>query len=113
MNKTLVVRAALFLSLVFFPGVRLQATSYIVNVYPSSYSPNYLQIAPGDSVYWVNQDDFEHSVTSANNLWSPGYLYGYQDVFGLTFPGSGTYSYYCQFDGFTGTIVVGSAPPPP
>jgi plastocyanin len=92
---------------------RLAATDYFVNVFANAYSPNYLQIAPGDSVYWVNQDDFDHTVTSTANLWTRGYLFGYQDVFGLTFGGTGTYSYYDEFDGFTGTVVVSSAPPPP
>jgi len=106
-------RAALVLSLICFPGIQAKATDYFVNVLPSSYSPNYLQIAPGDNVYWVNQDDFEHTITSVNNLWSPGYLFQYGDIFGLTFLGTGTYGYYDEFDGFTGTIVVINAPPPP
>src|SRR5882724_6344115 len=114
MCKTLMVRMALFLSFICFPGVRLNAADYFVNVYYNRYSPNYLTIAPGDSVFWINQDFSSHTVTSVNNLWSPGYLLDYQDTFGLTFNGVGTYSYYCEFDGFSGTIVVssGAAAPP-
>lgn len=113
MVQTFVLRTSLCFSLVLFSSLRLLATDYFVDVYANGYSPSYLQIAPGDSVYWVNQDDFEHSITSDNNLWPPGYLYGYLDEFGLTFNSAGTYPYYSVFDTFTGTIVVSSAPPPP
>src|SRR2546422_3678328 len=109
MDKPFATRAAVFLAFLCFSSVRLAAADYTVNVYYNGYSPNYLQIAPGDNVYWVNQDYFEHSVTSFNNLWPTGYLYDYQDVFGLTFPGAGTYNYYCEFDAFTVTVVVSSA----
>ena len=37
MEKTLMVRAALLLSLICFPGVQLQATDYFVNVYPNGH----------------------------------------------------------------------------
>src|SRR6266403_6422231 len=112
-DKILAVRTALFLSLVSF-GVRLNAADNFVGVYSTGYSPSYLQIAPGDNVYWINEDDTSsHTVTSANNLWPRGYLINYQDSFGLTFPGLGTYNYYDEIDGFSGTIVVSSAPPAP
>src|SRR5713101_4211320 len=113
MGKISGVWAALFLSFVSFPGVRLNAADYFVNVYSTAYSPSYLQIAPGDSVYWINEDTSSHTVTSANNLWPPGDLINYQDSFGLTFYGSGSYDYYDEFDGFSGTVVVSASPAPP
>jgi plastocyanin len=111
MGKSLTVRAVLFLSLLFSPGVPVMAKQYTVNVYKDGYSPNYLQIARGDSVYWVNQDYFAHTITSVNNLWTPGYLSKGLATFRLAFNGAGTYQYYDQFSRFAGTIVV-SGPPP-
>src|SRR5438876_12256809 len=107
MGKIVGVRAALFLSLVCFPQLRLNAADYFVDVYSTGYSPSYLQIAPGDDVYWVNQDDVgSHSVTSANNLWTRGYLINYQDTFGLTFNSAGTYDYSVAVAGCCGPMVV-------
>jgi len=114
MRKTLTSGSALLLSLFWLPATRLNAADYFVDVYPSGYSPGYLEIAPGDNVFWINQDDFSHTVTSVNGSWPRGILYDYQDAFGLTFPGVGTYDYFCEFDGFTGTVVVrqgGGTPP--
>ena len=113
MGKSLAVRMVLLISLICILGVRLNAADYFVNVYYNRYSPNYLTIAPGDSVFWINQDFSSHTVTSVNNLWGAGYLLDYQDTFGLTFYSVGTYSYYCEFDGFSGTVVVSSGPAAP
>ncbi len=113
MKTTPLTRVAFCLTLICFSVLPLSAADHFVNVYSSSYSPNYLQIAPGDNVYWVNQDDFSHTVTSANNSWQRGYLFDYQDVFGLNFPFVATYSYFDEFDGFTGTIEVASGGTPP
>jgi plastocyanin len=113
MNLTRVVWSTFFLLIICFHALRTDAATHIVNVYSSFYSPSSLQIAPGDTVFWVNQDDFAHTVTSANNAWQRGYLFEYLDDFGLTFPGVGTYSYFCEFDGFSGTIVVANSAPPP
>jgi plastocyanin len=112
MRATLWARAALF-SILCFSRIHLKAANHIVNVYSFGYSPGTLQIPPGDTVFWVNQDEFPHTVTSDNGLWSPGYLFDYLDSFGLTFNASGSYSYYCNFDGFTGTIIVTNPPAAP
>src|SRR4051812_28437121 len=114
MRKTLAAASALLLALFCLPATRLNAADYFVDVYPSGYLPDYLEIAPGDNVFWINQDDFSHTVTSVDGSWPRGILFDYQDTFGLTFPGVGTYDYFCEFDGFTGTIVVkqaGTVPP--
>jgi plastocyanin len=95
-----------------FAAFTANGTDHVVNIYWNGYSPSYLQIAPGDSVYWVNRDDFPHTVTSLDGLWQTGYLLDYEDVWGLTFIGQGIYNYVCSFDGFTGTIVVQAAAVP-
>jgi len=94
------------------PPFKSSAADHFVNVFPSGFSPSSLTIAPGDNVFWINQDDFPHTVTSNNGSWQTGYLFDFEDVFGLTFPGPGSYGYSCQFDGFTGTILVQSVAGP-
>ena len=113
MGKISALRAALLFSVLCISKVPLKAADHFIDVYPNGFFPNYLVIAPGDSVFWINEDDFPHSVTSTANLWQPGYLFDYQDFFGLTFNVQGTYSYYCAFDGFTGTVVVSGTTAPP
>ncbi|MDB6056722.1 MAG: hypothetical protein JWO95_566 [Verrucomicrobiales bacterium] len=109
-----VLKFAIILPFLFFATVQLHATTYFVNVNPSSFSPSTANIAVGDSVIWQNQDDtFSHTVTSTTGLWTAGYLLDYQDTFGLTFNSAGTFPYYDQFDNFTGTVVVSSASGPP
>ena len=90
------------------PPFKLHAADHFVNIFASGFSPNFLTIAPGDNVFWINQDDFSHTVTSDDGSWLAGYLFDFEDVFGLTFPEPGSYGYFCQFDGFTGTILVQS-----
>jgi plastocyanin len=113
MHKGLVLGFALFLSLFCLSTPRLNAADHIVDVYPTGYLPNYLEIAPGDNVFWINQDDFSHTVTSEDGAWTRGILFDYQDQFGLNFPYIGIYDYFCEIDGFTGTIVVRNAGPAP
>ncbi|MGZ4961574.1 MAG: hypothetical protein ACXWBP_03605 [Limisphaerales bacterium] len=112
-SSSRVLKFATILAALFFATVQLHAATYYVNVNPNNFSPSTANIDVGDTVIWVNQDDtFSHTVTSTTGLWTTGYLYNYQDTFGLMFTGSGTYPYYDQFDNFSGSVVVGSSGPP-
>jgi plastocyanin len=85
---------------------------YFVDVFANGYSPAALRIAPGDSVIWINQDDLPHTVTSLNSLWAAGFLFDYNDTFGLTFNFPGVYAYEDSYFGLAGTITVESIPAP-
>ncbi|MFN7138728.1 MAG: Ig-like domain-containing protein [Limisphaerales bacterium] len=91
-----------------------QGANYTVNIFPSGYSPSSLSINVGDSVTWINQDEyFSHTVTSSNNSWPNQLLVDEGDSVTITFNNAGTYSYYDQFTGNTGTITVTAANSPP
>jgi plastocyanin len=81
-----------------------------------TFDPNYLQIDMGDTVVWVNEDDFDqHDTTSTQGYWSSPPL-DYGQTYSLTFPVSGTFPYEDSFygpTGMTGTIVVLPIPAAP
>src|SRR6188508_3486896 len=97
MRRTITLRTALLLSVLCFPPVPLKAADHFVDIYSNGYEPQNKQIAPGDTVHWINWDLVGHTVTSSNNLWAPGYLFDYASEFTHTFNSVGTYAYYCQY----------------
>lgn len=77
----------------------------------SSFSPNTVQIAVGDTVTWENNDPFfPHTTTSDLQLTDPNYWNGFiidqGDTFTTTFNAAGTYTYHDTFDDFAGTVIV-------
>jgi hypothetical protein len=80
----------------------------------TGFSPGYLEIQVGDTVWWTNDDASgdPHTTTSTEWLWDSGpVLWGYS--VGLTFPYSGTFPYRCSYCYISGTIVALAAAPPP
>lgn len=83
-----------------------QGTGDTVELVDMCFTPSNLQVQPGDSVTFVNQDPFVHNV--GGSLWghyddlSPG------DAFTATFDEDGIYPFACSYHpGMTGAIVVG------
>jgi plastocyanin len=96
----------------------------------NAFSPNTVNISPGDTVTWV-WDGGPHTVTSgapgapdgtfcslpagqtpsASACNSTSYAQNQGASYSYTFPSSGTFPYYCTVHGamMTGTVVVGSA----
>jgi plastocyanin len=95
-----------------FAACSVQAVTNQVTILSSGFSPASKTINAGDSIRWVNLDDYEHTTVSDTGLWNSGILY-YGGSYTVTFNTPGTYGYYDQFDYFTGTIVVNSANTPP
>jgi len=61
------------------------------------YQPGRLQVAPGTTVTWVNEDDVFHSVTADKG--DPGFeapLDGKGKSFSFTFSQPGIYAYHCE-----------------
>lgn len=71
-------------------------------------TPNNLQVAPEDTVFWINFNDPVRAFTlvSENGLWENRSI-GYRQSFGYTFNETGTYNYTIQaFPRMSGTIIV-------
>lgn len=82
-----------------------------------SFSPDQLTIYAGDTVVWVNNDEyFPHTTTSdlspSNTDYWNGYLYEFEDTYSKTFNNPGTFTYRDTISEGTGTITV-NAPPSP
>ena len=86
-----------------------------VSMVDFAFSPESVNISPGDTVKWTNNGSFAHTSTSGMNgvpdgRWNSG------DVspggnYSRTFDSSGAFHYFCMhhyFDGMTGVVVVGS-----
>jgi plastocyanin len=80
-----------------------------VDIRDHAFSPAQLNVAPGTTVTFVNNDTEPHTATADNGLFDTGVLEpGYSfDVF---LEGSGTVTYHCELHpDMQGSIVVGQA----
>ena len=91
------------------------AADYLVHMTSGwTYSPSSLVISAGDTVTWVNNDDFFfHDATSTTGLFTTGTL-DTDETATLSFDTPGVYPYRDSLiSSMTGTITVNAAPPPP
>jgi plastocyanin len=76
-----------------------------------TYEPLEITVAPGATVTWINQGEFEHSATADDGSWDTG-VYGSDSQASITFDTPGTYPYYCLLhgtaggNGMSGTVIV-------
>ncbi len=80
-----------------------------VDIHDHAFDPAQLNVAPGTTVTFVNNDAEPHTATADNGLFDTGVLEpGYSfDVF---FDGVGTVTYHCELHpDMQGSIVVGEA----
>src|ERR687894_2542228 len=80
-----------------------------VDISNHAFNPAQLNVAPGTTVTFVNNDTEPHTATADNGLFDTGVLEpGYSfDVF---FDGAGTVTYHCELHpDIQGSIVVGEA----
>ena len=76
-----------------------------------NYSPNTLTLVIGvnNTVNFVNQDTFTHTVTANDGTFNSGDIAA-GNTWNHTFSTAGTFSFHCAYHGWmTGTIVVKSA----
>ncbi len=78
----------------------------------SAFSPQNMTISPGTTIIWINQDPYDHTVTSGNpgnpsGLFNSGNITPHGE-FSYTFDSLGVFNYYCELyqDKMTGTINV-------
>ena len=76
------------------------------------FGPTILRVPEGETVTWVNRDDFPHVVLGANAAWGAyGKLRGGGEV-SYRFVNSGVYPYVCTYHpGMIGAVVVGNGKP--
>ena len=77
------------------------------------YNPSSLNVAPGTTVRWINNDTVPHTVTEAGtegglsvNKFDSG-VFGPGQTYEHTFDQSGTFKYYCTIHPFmSGEVIV-------
>ncbi len=80
------------------------------------FDPDVINVAPGTTVEWENNDKVSHTVTSGNpsdnqtgTIFDSSLIAAGKD-FSFTFNNPGTYNYFCQVHPWmTGQVIVGAA----
>ena len=90
------------------------ATTVIVQLRDDFFDPATVQIAPGDSVRWVNAGRNPHDVIANDGSFQSKILQT-GESFTVTFPKIGSFAYYCHLhgasgSGMSGTVFVGVSP---
>jgi plastocyanin len=98
-------------------GMGMRGETHFVGVDDSGFSPAEQSIAVGDTVVWVNNDEFfPHTTTSDLLVTDPDYwngaLFDFEDTFQKTFNNPGTFYYHDAASTSTGSIIVGPAMAP-
>lgn len=93
-------RRAFGLSAVSLPllpllGGPAQAATHSVAIIAMKFTPKTLQIAAGDAVTFLNQDNAPHTATAKDGSFDTGRLAPGQDA-SITFDAPGEYSYFCR-----------------
>ena len=91
----------------------IEDTPTAVSVIDRSFQPETLEIAPGDTVTWSNDDTEGHTVTSSAAAFNSGVM-TVGDEFSVSFDAAGTFDYFCAtHPEMTGTVVVAEPDPAP
>ncbi len=113
MRHRFAVAALALAALVAFAGCKSSTTPVVnglhtVTIQNSAFNPASLTIAAGERVQWKNLDATVHTATSDNgNAINTGSLSLDGTSNAVTFTGTGSFAYHCQFHGtMHGTITV-------
>ncbi|MCU1353526.1 MAG: Cupredoxin-like protein [Acidimicrobiales bacterium] len=94
-----------------------EGTGTLVHLSGSAYSPATATVTVGESVTWVNDDPFDHTVTADGGAFDsspscPPSCMGPGASFTFTFATAGRFTYHCQIHGsaMSGTVIVQAAP---
>jgi plastocyanin len=80
------------------------AEEVVVSIRDNYFDPADIVVAPGTTVWWVNEGENPHNVTADNGLFDSGTLYP-GDSFWVTFDGQGTTTYHCS-PNMPGSVTV-------
>jgi plastocyanin len=111
MRRSLLILVSLLATLVVVAPVASAATTKVVSIKRSSFSPATVSITAGDTIRWRNDDTRDHQVVSTTGTFAspvlrPGRTYSF------TFEVAGTYRYRdALVPTSTGTIKVAGLPP--
>lgn len=104
--NTWIVMLATLLTFVAGGADAVPATDARVSITDFKFQPARVQVAPGGTVTWVNDDDEEHTVTATDRTYTSAGLDG-ADTYSHRFTVPGTYQYYCALHPhMTATVVV-------
>ncbi|HMP81957.1 MAG TPA: hypothetical protein PKA41_04535 [Verrucomicrobiota bacterium] len=113
-------RLTAVLAAMIVTSAQVHAANHFVSMTSSwTFAPSYLEIDAGDTVTWVNNDDFDdHDATSTGGgpSWSTGFVAPEDSSSPILFDTPGTYPYRDSIYGplgMVGTIVVNAAPVTP
>jgi amicyanin len=77
-----------------------------VSIAGFAFNPNTVEVSPGQTVGWVNNDAAPHTTTSRDGRWDSGALRTGQ-TYTVTFDSPGTYEYICSIHpSMRGKVVV-------
>ncbi len=80
------------------------AQDVVVSIRDNYFDPADITVAPGTTVWWVNEGENPHNVTADDGLFDSGPLYP-GDSYWVTFEGQGTVNYHCSPQ-MTGSVTV-------
>ncbi|HSF19673.1 MAG TPA: cytochrome P460 family protein [Vicinamibacteria bacterium] len=82
------------------------AEGLIVIVQNLSFTPNVIRVKPGQTITWVNRDDFVHTVTANDTSFDTGIMEPGESA-QITFEETGTFPYHCTPHPFMkGSVIV-------
>jgi plastocyanin len=80
------------------------AQDVVVSIQDNYFDPADIVVAPGTTVWWVNEGENPHNVTADDGMFDSGPLYP-GDSYWVTFEGQGTVNYHCSPQ-MTGSVTV-------
>jgi len=83
-----------------------KGTRHSVTIKDMKFDPETLEIAPGDTVVWINQDDRDHTVAAKDGSFKSDNL-NRGESFSHVFKKAGNFGYSCSYHPrMKGTVVV-------
>jgi plastocyanin len=87
-----------------------EGTGTTVEMLYACLTPTLLRVEPGDTVTFVNRDEFRHVISGSGYAWSSDGNMRPDEAFTATFRENGVYPYQCYLHpGMAGAVIVGDA----
>ena len=85
-----------------------EGTGTTVELLYTCITPTLLRVDPGESVTFVNRDDYRHVISGAGYAWGSDGNMAANEAFTATFRKNGVYPYQCYLHpGMAGAVIVG------